>query len=129
MENPFNPADWLPWHGSSGVNPARLPPVDAAEDAAKLYRQVALESADGTGIAERPSESPNIAARVRCFRIFVRPFPNINDGRMQISSARSVRPLWTRSGRELFYLAPDGTLMSVSVAPGTTRTAQAPPYR
>ena len=33
--------------------------------------------------------------------------------------AAAREPLWARNGRELFYLAPDGTLMSVSVTPGT----------
>jgi eukaryotic-like serine/threonine-protein kinase len=49
------------------------------------------------------------------FEIYVRPFPNVGDGQWQVSSAGGVQPLWARSGRELFYLAPDGTLMTVPV--------------
>ena len=32
-------------------------------------------------------------------------------------------PLWARSGRELFYLAPDGTLMGVPIEAGTGETS------
>jgi eukaryotic-like serine/threonine-protein kinase len=57
-------------------------------------------------------------------QIFVRPFPNTNDGRTHVSTTGGSRPVWARSGRELFYLALDGTLMSVSVTPGTTWKGQ-----
>jgi Tol biopolymer transport system component len=59
-------------------------------------------------------------------QIFVRPFPNANEARTQVSTSGGARPVWATSGRELFYLALDGTLMSVSVAPGTTWKAQPP---
>jgi serine/threonine-protein kinase len=39
--------------------------------------------------------------------IYVRPFPNIEAGRWQISSGGGSRPLWARSGRELFYESPE----------------------
>ena len=39
------------------------------------------------------------------FEIYVRPFPNVEDGRWQVSNAGGTRPLWSRDGRELFYLA------------------------
>ena len=57
-------------------------------------------------------------------QIFVRPFPNTNDAKTQVSTSGGARPLWARNGRELFYLALDGTLMSVSVAPGATWMAR-----
>ena len=37
-----------------------------------------------------------------------------------------VQPQWRADGRELFYLAPDGTLMSVGVEPGGEFVARAP---
>ena len=50
------------------------------------------------------------------FEIYVRPFPNVNSGQQwKISAAGGVRPLWTQSGQELFYVAPDGALMAVRV--------------
>ena len=59
-------------------------------------------------------------------QIFVRPFPNTTGGKTQVSTRGGSRPLWARNGRELFYLAPDGTLMSVSVTPGAAWSAGTP---
>jgi eukaryotic-like serine/threonine-protein kinase len=50
--------------------------------------------------------------------IFVRPFPEVNSGRWQISRAGGSEPLWSRDGRELFFRTPAGTLTSVSVTSG-----------
>ena len=45
-------------------------------------------------------------------------------GQWQVSTAGGVQPLWARSGRELFYVAPDGALLTVPVEPrGTTWSA------
>jgi serine/threonine-protein kinase len=49
------------------------------------------------------------------FEIYTRPFPMVGDGQWQISTAGGTRPLWGSNGRELFYVAPNGALMSVSV--------------
>ena len=38
--------------------------------------------------------------------------------RQLISNGGGSQPIWRRDGRELFYAAPDGTLMSVAVTPG-----------
>jgi serine/threonine-protein kinase len=55
------------------------------------------------------------------FEIYVRPFPSVGAGQWQVSNAGGVQALWARSGRELFYLAPDGALLTVPVEPrGTT---------
>jgi serine/threonine-protein kinase len=37
------------------------------------------------------------------FEIFVRPFPNLDDGKWQVSTDGGARPVWSRSGDELFY--------------------------
>jgi serine/threonine-protein kinase len=47
--------------------------------------------------------------------IYVRPFPNVSDGQWQLSTTGGARPLWSRNGQELFYVAADGALMSVRV--------------
>jgi Tol biopolymer transport system component len=39
-------------------------------------------------------------------QIYVRPFPDVNSGRWQISTGRGRKPVWAPSGRELFYLVP-----------------------
>ncbi|HSG86528.1 MAG TPA: hypothetical protein VLA23_09325, partial [Candidatus Limnocylindrales bacterium] len=60
------------------------------------------------------------------FEIYVRPFPDVEAGRWQISPAGGTLPAWAPSGRELFYLAPDGRLMVVAVDVGGGFTRQVP---
>jgi serine/threonine-protein kinase len=47
------------------------------------------------------------------FEVYVRPFPNVSAGQWKISTAGGTRPVWARSGQELFYVAPGGALMAV----------------
>ena len=47
--------------------------------------------------------------------IYVRPFPNIDDGRWQISRGGGTTPLWGPDGRELFYLSLGGQLTAVPI--------------
>jgi serine/threonine-protein kinase len=46
--------------------------------------------------------------------IYVRPFPEVNKGRWQVSTSGGGWPLWSPNGRELFYLSSD-SVMAVSV--------------
>ena len=52
--------------------------------------------------------------------IFVRPFPNVTGGRWQVSRNGGTEPLWSHSGRELFFRDAQGDLVSVSITPGPT---------
>ena len=47
--------------------------------------------------------------------IYVRPFPNTDDGRWQISTDGGTKPLWGPDGRELFYLSLEGRLTAVPI--------------
>jgi Tol biopolymer transport system component len=49
--------------------------------------------------------------------IYLRDFPG-GSHKWQVSSQGGLQPHWRRDSRELFYLALDGTLMSVPVNPG-----------
>ena len=49
--------------------------------------------------------------------VFVRPFPNVNGGKWQISSGGGSAPLWSHDGRELFYVG-GRTMHAVSIHPG-----------
>jgi eukaryotic-like serine/threonine-protein kinase len=51
--------------------------------------------------------------------IYIRPFPNTGDGRIQVSSGGGTAPLWARDGSELFYLRHDNMMMAAPVLPGT----------
>jgi serine/threonine-protein kinase len=48
-------------------------------------------------------------------QVFIRRFPNTAAGRWQVSSSGGTLPVWSRDGRELFYLAPSGGIMHVGV--------------
>jgi hypothetical protein len=50
-------------------------------------------------------------------QVWVRPFPDTNGGRWQISIDGGERPMWSRSGREIFYVTPSPRrLMAVTVS-------------
>jgi len=52
--------------------------------------------------------------------VFVRPFPNTDAGKKQVSSGGGLAPLWSRDGKELFYLAGDKKMMAARVTAGAT---------
>jgi serine/threonine-protein kinase len=68
-------------------------------------------SPDGRWLAYEADDSGS-------FEIYVRPFPDVNSGRLQVSTSGGTQPLSARNGRELFYVAPEGALMGVPVASG-----------
>jgi serine/threonine-protein kinase len=53
------------------------------------------------------------------YEVYVRPFPNTNDGKWRVSTNQGTEPVWAHSGRELFYKG-SGDLMVVEVLPGAT---------
>jgi Tol biopolymer transport system component len=55
--------------------------------------------------------------------VYVRPFPNVTGGQWQISVGGGSAPLWSRNGRELFYVNPALELVAVDLAQGPTRAA------
>jgi hypothetical protein len=75
-------------------------------------------SPDGRWVAYNSSESGRQ-------EIDVVPFPPTGD-RFQVSPHGGVQPLWRADGRELFFLALDGTLMSASVGAGKSFTTSEP---
>jgi serine/threonine-protein kinase len=54
-------------------------------------------SPDGRWMAYESNESGTT-------QIYVRPFPNVDAGRWQVSTTGGTRPVWSRNGRELFYV-------------------------
>ena len=51
--------------------------------------------------------------------VYVRDF-STGTRKWQVSNHGGLLPHWRRDGRELFFLTPEGTLMAVSVKPGST---------
>lgn len=68
-------------------------------------------SSDGRFIAYTSDESGQL-------EVYVRPFPE-GAAKWRISAGGGSEPAWRRDGKELFYLAADGKLMSVGVRTGT----------
>ena len=64
-------------------------------------------SPDGRWMAYESDESGQ-------FEVYVRPFPDVNAGRWQVSNDGGTWPLWAPDGRELFYVGPQA-MMSVAV--------------
>jgi eukaryotic-like serine/threonine-protein kinase len=71
-------------------------------------------SPDGHWLAYQSDETGTV-------EVFVRPFPNTDQGKWQASSGGGTAPLWSRDGRELFYLASNRDMMAVRVTPGSSQ--------
>jgi serine/threonine-protein kinase len=82
-------------------------------------QQTGVVSPDGQWVAFESLDSDTP-------QILVRPFPNVDDARFQISIDGGSQPRWSRDGRELFFLAVDGTIMGVDVTRGPTWQASTP---
>ncbi len=67
-------------------------------------------SPDGKWLAYHSTESGES-------QVYVRPYPNVDAGRWQVSNAGGSRAVWSRDGRELFYLNRQGFLTSVAILP------------
>ncbi len=75
-------------------------------------------SPDGRWVAYNGDETGRV-------EVFVVPFPPTGE-RWQVSTAGGVQPLWRGDGRELYYLEPDGQLVSVDVSVTRTFTVGSP---
>ena len=76
-------------------------------------------SPDGRWLAYQSNESGR-------FEIYVRPFPNVDDGLQPVSSDGGSRPRWSADGTELFYYAEPDAIMTVPVTPGDELTLGRP---
>ena len=81
-------------------------PLVATKDVEE--RHIAL-SPDGKWLAYRSNESGR-------GEVYMRPFPNVNDGKWLVSLDGGGDPVWSHSGRELFYRSAANELWSASVA-------------
>jgi eukaryotic-like serine/threonine-protein kinase len=75
-------------------------------------------SPDGRWLAYESNESGRN-------EIYVRPFPNVDGGKRQVSTNGGTQPLWARNGQELFYESA-GALMRVPLKTGPTFEAGTP---
>jgi eukaryotic-like serine/threonine-protein kinase len=95
-----------------GVDTSLTPIVTSPQ----FDERAATLSPDGRWIAYQSDETGRD-------EIYVRPFPQAeNGGRWQISLAGGAEPLWSHSGREIFYRALSGEMMAVPVTATATAT-------
>jgi hypothetical protein len=84
------------------------------------YREVGpAVSPDGRWIAYASDETGR-------YEVYVRPFPDVNAGRWQISIDGGRNPQWAHSGRELFFQGDGRRMMVVPITPGATFGAGTP---
>jgi serine/threonine-protein kinase len=76
-------------------------------------------SPDGRWLAYEANDSGQ-------FEIWVRPYPEVNSGRWQVSTGGGTRSLWGPGGQELFYMSPTGAIMRVGVERSTSWAATTP---
>ena len=78
---------------------------------------------DTPAFKDEPQFSPDVqwlayvADESGRYEIYVERFPQAGD-RLRLSSEGGGQPQWRRDGKELFYLALDGTLMAVAMRNG-----------
>jgi Tol biopolymer transport system component len=86
--------------------------TSCSETKTKFLERWARFSPDGRFVAYMSNESGR-------GEIYVRPFIDggggSNSGQWQVSTAGGISPVWRADGSELYYLAPDGTLMAVPI--------------
>ena len=58
------------------------------------------------------------------WQIYVRPFPEVDADQIQVSNTGGVYPVWSRDGRELFYLQRGSPAQLMSVSVDTDPTTQ-----
>jgi serine/threonine-protein kinase len=98
-------------------------------------RSFALEGRSETTLFESPLDERNAAlsrdgrwlayegeapGRPSELNVYVRPFPDAARRVWQVTSGGGTFPAWSRDGRELFYLKPDGTMVAVAIDATTT---------
>jgi serine/threonine-protein kinase len=76
-------------------------------------------SPDGRWVAYQSNESGSN-------QVYVRPFPRVDTGRWQVSTNGGTRPLWARSGRELFYESNSALMVVAAETTGTIFNAGNP---
>jgi len=87
-------------------------PLMADPSFAEIYPAL---SPDGRWLAYASNESGH-------FEVYVRPFPDVNARRVQVSQAGGTEPRWAHSGRELFFRNGVHALVAAAVVPAATFT-------
>ena len=60
-------------------------------------------------------QHPHILTETGTAEVFVRPFPDVDSGKTQVSTDGGTMPVWAHSGRELFYVDSNRVLVTAQV--------------
>jgi serine/threonine-protein kinase len=117
----------FPLNGLIGRSASAAPPDSGTRNLEPLVRTAFTEagaaiSPDMRYLAYQSNESG-------LDEIYVRPFPHVNNGWWHVSTGGGSRPVWSRDGRELFYLDAANTLTAVPVQTSGTTFAWGNPVR
>jgi serine/threonine-protein kinase len=113
---------------SIGTNDIGIVSIDDAPAGTPIIAGAANEhnpvvSPNGRWLAYQSNESGR-------FEIYVRPFPDVDSGRWQISTNEGTRPEWSADGKELFYFRENtgngAEIVAVAVETAETFRAGAP---
>ena len=95
-------------------------PVAASANFAELGPAI---SPDGRWIAYSSNETG-------APQVYVRPFPDVDAGRWQVSNGQGSAPVWSRDGNELFFSTQDGlTAAQVETSPSFRVIGHEPLFR
>jgi Tol biopolymer transport system component len=99
-------------NGLQTASDIMMAPLDGHEKPVPLLAGQANElngelSPDGKWLAYESDESGTD-------EVYVRPFPEVQGGRWQVSTAGGIHPRWHPDGRELYYVGMDSSLFSAS---------------
>jgi Tol biopolymer transport system component len=106
------PADESNWN----IHELEIPPPEQDETKNAIVRPLLNSefeeggtrlSPDGKWLAYNTDETTPT-------QVFVRPYPNVNDGRWQVSTDGGINPSWSANGREIYYRN-GNKMMAVSV--------------
>jgi Tol biopolymer transport system component len=73
----------------------------------EFWEQAPAISRDGRWLAYSSNETGR-------HEVFVRPFPNVDDGKWQVSIGGGTNPMWAHNGEELFFADPANFSLEVA---------------
>jgi Tol biopolymer transport system component len=90
-----------------------------------------MYSPDGRWIAYTSDETVSTQVYVRSFAPPAKPGEAAvkspaAGSKTRVSTAGGIKPRWRRDGKELFYIAPNGMLMAVTVGSGSSFKNETP---
>jgi serine/threonine-protein kinase len=87
-----------------------------------FFERNAEASPDGRWVAYEASNP----AQTLEYNVYIRPREDFKAAQWRVSNAGGRQPAWSPDGKELFYVGPDGTLLSVQIDSGATPNPRSP---